>query len=417
MKRQIIHCACIILIFCSTAGKAQLRHDFSVNYPGLRYSVGLDGNYQIASDAVTVEFQNTFLNNGFIDSEMKDASFSNMDDRAVQAAGFNTGFTFSKSRKDKPNDSWFAAARHRGHHDTEFTKDLFGLYFYGNKPYAGETADMSDMSYRTITWQQFQFGISRRLQRDSSYWQLTGAASFLNGQEYTDFTTGRGTFYTHPDAEYIEMDLYMESRQSDSSDYSFGSSNGIGASFDLMATYSHKESHYITFGVKDAGIIAWNSSSFTYTVDTLYRFEGAVSQGFFDSLFFDVSSEEDFVNSFVQEYKSGGFTTVLPIWVGAEFGKKFMGSRLTGFIAVDYLINSNYTPHFKLGGEYKFNKNIVAGTAFHTGGYARFGWELYGGFDLTGSLILTAGTHYLGGFISPGSSTAQGAVLGLKKLF
>jgi Family of unknown function (DUF5723) len=405
-----------LTVLCSI-GNGQVRHDFSINYPDARHQIGMGSDYLMASDAVTVEFQNAYLNNEFIDTDVKDGSLENMDDRAVMASSLSAGLWFKKRKKDTENNHWFAALRHRSHYNTNFTSDLFGLYFYGNKPYAGETADLSDLNYRSMSWQQAQFGMNWRFQKDSSYWEITGAVSLLNGQQYMDFTTGRGTFYTDPDAEYIEMDLELKSQQSDSADYSFGASNGFGASVDLMATYSHNKSYYVTFGIRDAGAIAWNNSSFTYTVDTLYRFEGAVVDNFFDSLFLDISTEEDFVNGFIESRESGGFTTMLPMWVGAEYGKILLEGQLTVFGGFDYLIESDYTPHFKVGGEYIFNKSIVAGAAFHTGGYSNFGWELYGGFDLTGGLILTAGTNYLGGFVAPGSATAQGAHFGLMKVF
>jgi hypothetical protein len=417
VKRATTFFATAAMIVLGGTGYSQIRHDFSINYPDARHQAGMGSEYLLASDAVTVEFQNAYLNNEFIDNEVKNGSLENMDERAVMASSLTAGIWFKKRKQDTVNNHWFAAIRHRSHYNTNFTSDLFGLYFYGNKPYAGETADLSDLNYRSMTWQQFQFGMNRRIQKDSSYWDFTGAVSFLNGQQYMDFTTGRGTFYTHPDAEYIEMDLELISQQSDSSDYSFGASNGFGASIDLMAKYVHNKSYYITFGIRDAGAIAWNNSSFTYTVDTLYKFEGAIVDNFFDSLFLDISTEEDFVNGFIESYETGGFTTMLPMWVGAEYGKNFLDGKVTAFAGFDYLINSDYTPHFKVGGEYIFNKNIVAGAAFHTGGYAQFGWELYGGFDLTGGLILTAGTSYMGGFVAPGSSTAQGAHFGLTKLF
>jgi hypothetical protein len=416
VKRQIRLATAALALF-SFSLHAQVRHDFRINYPDSRCSAGLTGDYLIASDAVTVAFQNAYLNNEFIDTDLKDASLDNIEDRAVMASKYAAGGFFQKRKKENPDDYWFAAIRHRSHYNTAFTKDLFGLYFYGNKPYAGQTADMSDLNYRSLTWQQFQFGMNKRLQADSNYWDITGAVSFLNGQDYMDFTTGRGTFYTHPEGEYIEMDMYLESRQSDSADYSFGASNGLGASLDLMATYNRKDNYYVTFGIKDAGFIAWNSSSFQYTVDTLYKFEGAVVDNFFDSLFLDISTEEDFVNGFIQDYQSGGFTTMIPLWVGAEFGKQFLEGTLTGYLGADYYVESDYTPHIKAGAEYKFNKHIVAGAAFHLGGYAKFGWELYGGFDLTGGLIMNVGTSYLGGFIAPESSTAQGAYMSLVKLF
>jgi len=400
-----------------TASFGQYHTDFSKNYSDKKNTIGIAGDYQIASDAVTVEFQNAFLNNSFLNTTIKDGAFTNMDDRSVMASRVSEGIYYKRKTTESDNNFWFVAFRNRSHYNTNFTKDLFGLYFYGNKPYAGQTADLSDLNYNSIKWQQMQFGINKRILCDSSYWDITGSLSVLNGQDYLNFTTGRGTFYTHPEAEYVEMDLLLQSKQADSSNHSFGASNGFGASLDLMATYSHKDNYYLTFGIKDAGFIAWNKKSFEYTVDTLYRFEGAVVDNFFDSLYLDISSESDFIDGFRSNYKSGGFTTSLPMWMGAEFGKELMDGKVTAFAGIDYILNADYDLHIRVGGEYTFNRHIAGGAAFHAGGYAKYGWELYGIFDLSHGFLLHAGTSYLGGFVAPKNATAQGGSVGIAKVF
>ena len=69
---------------------------FSNNYPDSKSELGFVTDYYISSDAVTVEFQNTYLNDNFIDNDLKDDTYKKMNERYVLGSGLNSGFYFKK---------------------------------------------------------------------------------------------------------------------------------------------------------------------------------------------------------------------------------------------------------------------------------------------------------------------------------
>jgi uncharacterized protein DUF5723 len=389
---------------------------FSNNYPDSKSELGFVTDYFIGSDAVTVEFQNTYLNDNFIDNELKNKSFDKMDDRSVLGSGLNSGFYFKKSMADKENKSWYASVRHRQHYNSNYTSDLFGLYFYGNKPYAGETADLSDLNYLNLRYNQLQFGFITSTVKEDMRWDFMYGFSALLGQEYLDIKTGRGTFYTQPDGEYIEMDMLLESKQSDSTNTGFGSVNGLGASIDFMAQLTKEGKYHLRFGISDAGFISWNSNSTSFTVDTLYNFEGTLVENFFDSLFLDIQPQDDFSDSFKKDRKQEGFTAMIPLKLNVAYGR-ILSEKLTVWASADYIVNADYVPLFQLRGDYLFSSRFMGGASVRYGGYAELGVGLHLGVDFGKGIILQGGTSYLLGYINSSSSTAQGATIGLRKIF
>lgn len=406
-----------IIAFNHSKLPAQWYDVFGRNYPDSKHEAGFAADYFISSDAVTVEFQNTYLNDNFIDNDLKDQTFKKMNGEPVLGSGLDAGFFYTRRSERKEGNSWFINVRHRQHYNSTFTPDLFGLYFYGNKMYAGKTADLSDLNYLNIRYNQFQYGVIKKLGKDSSGWTFRGGVSFLLGENYLDIKTDRGSFYTHPEAEFVELDIYLESKQSDSTNTGFGKVNGIGGSVDLGLQYLKEGKYILRFGIRDAGIIAWNNKSTAFEIDTLYRFEGELIENFFDSLFLDIKSEGEFTDGFKENRKEEGFTTMIPLRAEFTYGRFIIPDKLTVWASADYIFNADYTPLIQLWNDYYISGRFMAGISFRYGGYAELGAGLHLAADLGKGFILQAGTSYISGFISSSSATAQGGHIGFRKKF
>jgi hypothetical protein len=100
---------------------------------------------------VTTQFTNDYINSKFLEAEIKDKSLNKMKDKNMLGSEFNGSVYYRyKSRKstDSVSVSHFFSLKERTHFNTKFPKDLFQLYFYGNKPFEGTTADISNFNYR-----------------------------------------------------------------------------------------------------------------------------------------------------------------------------------------------------------------------------------------------------------------------------
>jgi uncharacterized protein DUF5723 len=407
------------VIFTVHAG-AQTSTLFEDNYPDKKNSIGLDANYFINSNSVTTEFTNAYLTSKFLDSDIKDGSLKKMKDKNTLGSELNGGIYYrygSKKSTDSCKVSHFFSLKERTHFTTKFPKDLFELYFYGNGPFAGTTADISNFHYRSVQYQQLQFGIMKELLKNDKIVGYAISISALNGEDFIDIKTTDGSLYTAADAQYVDMNLHLESKQSDSTHKSFGSSNGLGASADFEFHYGIKNKYNIRFRANDIGMIAWNSKSFSFEVDTNYHFEGVVVNNLFDSLFLDLKSEQDFKEGFKENKQSKSITTTLPFRFQLSYEKTITPGKLTATLGVEYVLKSDYIPLIFLSGDYYFSSKTRGGICLQYGGYGNFHGGIHIDKDFGKGFILSAGTAYLDGYIMPSSSAGQGAYAGIKKIF
>lgn len=410
----------LLIIIFSFRLQAQTSTLFGENYPDSKSCVGIDGNYFISSNAVTVKFQNSYLNNKFIDTSLKDASLNKMKDVNRLGSAYNAGLYYRhKTNKFLGIDSaaYFISIKDRSFFNSKFPADLFHLYFYGNKPFEGKTADVNNFNYRGMQWQQLQFGILKEIKKGNSVLSYAASISLLNGQYDLEIKTTKGSLYTQTDAEYVDMNLQLESKQSDTAHTSFGSNNGLGASADLELNYSVKDQYHLRFTVADLGFIAWNSKSFLFNVDTNYHFEGVIVNNLFDSLYLDLKSEKDFKEDFKKDQQSKSFTTTLPFCFNLSYERTLIADKLTAGIGAKYVLNSDYKPLGYIMGNYFFNSKTQAGITLQYGGFGGFHAGVQVNKDFGKGFIVSAGSAFLDGYVAASSSTGQGAFLSLKKIF
>ena len=409
----------VIVIFALHAG-AQTSTLFEENYPDSKSCIGIDALYLINSTSVTNEFTYKYLKNDFLDTETKDKSLNKMDDENVIGDEFSLGVYYrykDKKYSDSLKASHFFSLKERHHYNTKFTKDLFQLYFYGNKPFAGKTADASNYNYRSLQYLQLQYGMMRESTDDGKTFGCAIAFSALGGHEYLEIKTTDGSLYTDENAEYVDMNLHLESKESDITRSEFPNINGIGASADLEFHYGVKNKYNISLKANDIGFIVWNDKAASFEVDTVYHYEGVVVENLLDSVFLDIKSEGDFKEGFKKNVELKSFTSMLPFRLNLSYEFTMIPDKLTETFGVDYIFNSDYTPLIYLTGSYSFNKTTKAGILLQYGGFGGFHAGIHFDKDFGKGFIFSLGSAYLDGYIAPSSSTGQGAFVGLKKVF
>ncbi|MEP7169629.1 MAG: DUF5723 family protein, partial [Bacteroidota bacterium] len=226
-----------------------------------------------------------------------------------------------------------------------------------------------------------------------------------------------GSLFTQADGEYVDMNLHLEQKQSDSTHQSFGSSNGLGAAADIEFNLGVKNKYKIIFSAKDLGVIAWNKKSSSFEVDTNYHFEGVVVNNLFDSLYLDLKSENDFKDGFKENKQSKSFTTVLPLRLNLSYEQTIKPDELTAELGIEYYFNSDFIPLAKLTTNYFFSSRFHAGIFLQYGGFGGFHGGVHFDKDFGKGFILAIGTAYLDGYIIPSSSAGQGGYAGVKKIF
>lgn len=412
-----------ILLF-STSVNAQWLHDLKfINHDkDSARALRFDFENEIASDAATNRFITTYIRDKFIDQELKDNVSAKLATKNKIGSELNGGFYYRSkalhcSYKNQPlSYQWIASIRNRVLFNSSFSKDMFRLYFYGNKIYEGKKADISQFNYSYQQFQQVQLGIMKQVVRGNKTWTSCLTGSYLNGQDYLSVETKRGTLYTAQDAEYIDLDLELTARQSDSASRKFGAINGIGFSVDYGVRLAVKQWKF-SLQLNDLGFIAWNKKSSKAAVDTNYHFEGAEIQNVLDSFYVEIKNDQDFKNGFLTKRKYEQFTQTLPAQILLAAETTALHPKIHAYATARYRFNANMVPLILLGGDYLFTKSFYAGISVQYGGYSKLHAGLRTMFDAGKGWTLYAGTNYLDDLFLKNNAGGVGGSFSVQKVF
>jgi len=379
--------------------------------------VGIQGAYSIDSKHITNQFINTYRKGGYISVPMKDRVLDKLDDNN-KFGGEGTVKIYYRSQADSISGrGWFAGLSHTGIVDARFTRDLFHLYFYGNKPFAGRTADLGELRYRQLEYQQLQAGLYMQSEKEGLRSTYGIGLGYVNGQDYVEVKTGSSQLFTAADATYLTMDLSLEARHADSAKHSLGSFNGSGAALSLFYQLEKKDKYIFTVRLQDAGFISWNSKTTFAEVDTSYFFDGIEVTNLLDSLYLEVKSVEEYKNGFLKQNKSESNTSVLPALAEISMEKWFSNKRLLGGIHVRYRAATMQLPIFTAKATWLSPQGWFTGLSVQYGGYGGVHAGIEAGVLINKRWLIHAGSNYIDGFLTAKTRGGQGGFVKLAAAF
>lgn len=397
----------------------------NLNYQknGKLNSIEVFSNYNAGSNAITNTFVNTFYQEKYISSDLKKASIGKLEDFNSSGGDFNAGITYihysdsAISGGNKP--SFYVSLQHRSHYDTYFSGDLFKMLFEGNIGFRGQKADLSNFSFNLWQYKVIEGGLIKEF-RKGKYNITTGiGVGLLLGQQHLAISAGNTSLFTEQDGEYIDFSTNLSLNRSDSSNKGFGSVNGLGGNLHLFGKLENATGGTFSLEAYDIGLIHWNAQSIKTKVDTSLRFEGIEVANIFnfkDTAYTSTASDTAYIKSYLKKSSREGYNFILPALIQFRYEQKF-NELLRLHTGLNYRFNANYLPRFYLGGSYSYyKKNYVALTASY-GGYTRLNVGLELGAEFGPGFVIVAGSNYINGYFAPGSSTAQGAYINIKKYF
>ena len=157
----------LFLAFCFTLSlEPSLALDsnselFSIG-PGFKFVYKIDADYSFSSDAITNRLAKEYFRNGFISNSMKDDVSKNLFSSNKFAGEFNSSITIGQNLDTifgLLKGSSFIRLSNRSFVHSNFSEDLFELYFRGNKNYADKIADLGPFLLKSFTYQQFSYDI------------------------------------------------------------------------------------------------------------------------------------------------------------------------------------------------------------------------------------------------------------------
>lgn len=407
MKKNIL---LICFGFFVAIGVAQ---DFNKMSP-LR-KIEFSGNYSLNSTVLNYNFLNGIYTGQFIDSDLKNSVQNKLGAYNLMGAEMNASALYFHSIA--PRTSFFAGVGYDIDLGIQFTDDLFNIIFYGNKEYAGKTADLQGTQVKFMQSQSLQFGFTKDWTDTlllSHRMQL--GLSLIKGENLYDITVNSGNIFTQQTGEYIDITMKGDMYQSDTNNTGFDAFNGLGAGLNLKYEVKKDSSYRILFEARNLGFMRWNNNTIHNSMDTTIRFEGIVIDNIFaiqDSTFNNINAQSIAGDGLKARKESHWM--LLPITLHANY-RQYLGAKnyLEGDIT--YKNWGTYIPKLMVAYGRKFNKCLSADINAGYGGYGTYHLGLNFNADCK-YFQLRAGASDLLGFIAPKEFSNQGVYLMAAYLF
>jgi hypothetical protein len=385
----------------------------------LHSCIAFSGEYAAGSDGLTNSFINNFYKGGFIDSGTIATQGSKLlpSNRLGGYAAYSLAYCW-RMNPDSGKWSFGIAYRDRQTLYGKFSSDAFHLVFEGNRPFKGETADLSDTKLTYMHWQQLQFEAKFSAPDHKS--DATIGFSVLNGQQLQEINIHKATIFTASDGTSIDADANADYYQSDTASSAFGSRNGSGSCFNFRfnAYLGDSASHYksqFSFMVQDLGFIRWNGNSMVYAVDTNAHYTGVDASNVIINGG-EVTGLPD-SDSLIGQPSRAQIITFLPLGIRMRY-ILFTPGSWSGGIDARVWSYSEAQPQITLFGGWhakNYCLNVNGGAAW--GGYARLQFPVQVGWEPCKNFMLIAGTTNLLAYVAPAKTHGQGLYLNLSFAF
>jgi hypothetical protein len=383
--------------------------------------IELGGSFYINSNAITGEFMSAFYKGGFITTEMKDRSQKKLrySNRIGGDLDYGIGVTW------KPDSLWHYrnvtvnfSLKDRFHYDAGFSRDLFNVVMYGNKSYAGKTADLGNFSLNTLRYQQLKAGLE--WEGDTAHGSYGMAVSLLKGEKDMLIDADRAFLTTSADGTKIDFALSMNMRQTDTANTGPGAFNGGGISTDLfyeMPYLTWYNEGLLKLEVNDLGFIRWNTKSVHYAVDSMYSYTGITIDNIIDlqQNTLPQGNPDSIIRNNVK-YGTEPYTRILPalftVTATTYYGKKFVWEK-----GMRFRMASNCRPYYYSTFSWYVTKDLETTVTAAYGGYGGFTTGLELDYTFPKQFHLHLDSYYLGGYLAPEHFCGLGAAASLSKRF
>ncbi|HNQ61890.1 MAG TPA: DUF5723 family protein [Bacteroidia bacterium] len=390
---------------------------------GFKYVYKIDADYSYSSDAITGRLAKEYFRKGFINNSMKDEVSKNLSTINKFSGEFNSSITIGQNLDTifgLLKGSSFIRLSNRSFIHSNFTKDLFELYFRGNKNYADKVAELGPFQLKSYTYQQFSYGIERHHQKNKKSYFWSAAFSVNIGQKYSSYDSPASTLYTASDGSYLDVDLDLLIRTSDSAQSSLGSFNGYGFSGSGMLVIKDEDQNAWAFSADNFGYIRWTKESAQIPVDSVFRFEGIDATDIFDfsdTIRKEITSDSAYIQSFVTDRRKKAFNDMLPLHLSASYSAQVMPGKLVLMIGAEQILFSGAGLRGYSRLKYNFKRKHQLALTASYGGYTFWNLGIAYNAQLGRSWVFGTGTDYLSAMLNSRKGLASGAFVTLEKYF
>lgn len=379
------------------------------------YAIGVFGRYQMASNAMSAAMLNAIYTGNDLSREMR----TNTSKRLGSTNRLGLDGDYGLYVRHLPDSvkclGWFVRIADRYHAHATLSGDMLDFAMFGNRQFAGETADLGGLAFNYLQYKQYEVGMLKRWERPKTSWFFGLGLSLLTGNQSATADIPEATLYTHPDGEYLDAEVHGTVRTSSIASSQFFSANGLG--FSASAHIGMKSGRFgWMFQVEDIGMISWGQRLRHHDIDTVARFDGPeidlLATNPFEAVNFDTIADR-----LITSRDGDRFTSVIPgsVRLEAHYDLSPKGWRM--YLGAHHRFAAGYFPLIYIGTGAPLPKQ------FHIDG--RFAWGGFGSWNIGLELRKKFGNHFavrigsynVEGFLTPGVATGQSAYMGLTGYF
>jgi hypothetical protein len=365
----------LTVLFIAFSFISRSQHLLPIQYDTLvhKYEAILSGVADYGSTSVENAFLNRFLFGGIISEEVKDRTWNKHNPINRLGADLQTEAEFRNYNSNlfgKEKFGWLMKGGYYNYAGLLYSQDLFGMTFYGNEGYLGESIDFSGTRGSGWSFQKIGFGI---IDKKSKSNLSLNAYSVSN---YGSLGISNGALFQSVEGDSLALlyDGYAEYKTP--GDQTRGWGLGLDADIRIPVQLAKEQTAYIQFLVKNVGV-AYIPEIKRYEADSLFIFEGLT----FDQLFGDASvidsnfSILDTLNVGSQTFSAFKF---LPAFL--QIGKvvdELSPKKVQSYFGARMYPSLVLVPQIYLGIHYKPVKWLAVGLNTSYGGYSTFRFGMY----------------------------------------
>ncbi len=334
----------------------------------------LSGVADYSATSIQKDLSSKFLLGGFISTDIKNNSFDLH--KGINRLGMDLSSEFEYRNLKinlfgKEKYGFTIKAGYYSYMSSLYSKDLFGLTFYGNENYLGENAVLSGTRFSSMSFQKIGFGVINKKSKFNLSLNLYSISNYAEGniREAELFQSANGD----------SLSLRLDGEFQYASHHTFVKGYGLGVDLDFRIPVIIREgkTSYIQFVAKNIGVAHINSKVTRYAADTLLTFDGFS----FDELIGDVNafnSNTDLLDTLGIDSTTITKTRFLPGFI--QIGKivdNMCSSKFQSFFGVRIYPSISYIPMIYAGVHFKTTKWLDLGANASYGGYTTLRFGMY----------------------------------------
>lgn len=389
MKNIIFY---ITLFICNLTFSQQLlpiQFDTIGNYQELI----LSGNTEYGSTSIKNDLINKFIKGGEITESIKNNSFNHHKLLNIVGIDFGTELEYRNLNLKllkKENIGLVVKSGYFSIGSLFYTKDLFGLAFFGNDKYINSNANFSGSQLNFNTFQKVGLGII--LKKSKSVFNL----NYYNVSNYADGYINNGILYQPNDGFNDSLGLHGYFNSSTGAKFNKGFGLGLDFDFKISIDWLKDQKAYIQFIGKNIGLATISSGSTLYQFDSTYHYNGFKISELIggNSILSDTNDIYTKLNIQKSIHKEN---IILPCMF--QIGKivdNYSTNKIQSFFGIRLYPTISYIPLAYIGGQYKFKNNFAIGLQESYGGFTGLRTGIYTNYSINKVSIGIASENIIG---------------------